>query len=392
MWVIRIIGKCPGCKRENSFGNVNIHDNILLRGCSNCNYSIQIPLPELSKKIIYLDQFFLSHAFRSQLKSFVEAKEIIAELAHEQLLVCPYSPIHRMETLQWRHSDQERLLEFIKSTSRGNEFNIPYNIRSHQYVYSFRMFLNNDNDGVMINRQNAFLRDINNWEDYFWIDVTRHPIDTEKARKSKEDSVRKLLALFHEWRTQNTTFEQDQKFELIDGAKTLLQIYDEVTERLANDDFTVLFNKPEGAGLIEDLLLFDEDTLDIKNRSKRVIQFLNSKYYYEIPCEYISSGLFAALKQRVKKGHYLNEEKAKKKLSGVFYDIEFISIYTPYCDAMFIDNPMFDLVNEPKLSLTKKFNTSFFARKNWGEFLDYLTKIKEQKTPEIEWGLKLVQV
>jgi len=392
MLVTRIIGKCPGCKKENSFGNVNIHQNILLRGCIHCDYSIQIPLPALSKKIIYLDQFFLSHAFRANLEQFVEAANIIAELAHEQLVVCPYSPIHKTETLQWRHSQKEQLLEFITKTSRGNEFNSEYRIKSRQITNSFKKFLENDDKMTSINLRDAFPREINNWEDYFWIDVTGFPEDTESIRKSKEDSVAQLVRLFEKWRTQNTTFEQDQQFELIDGAKVYIQLYIEMAQRLANGDVTAFLDSPINTKIVETLLYFEKDEIDIQNRLNRIIQFFNSKYYYEVPCEYISSGLFAALKQKVKNGHYVNEEKAEKKLSGIFYDIRFISIYAPYCDAMFIDNPMIDLVKGPKLNLEERFNTIFFARKNWDEFMDYLTKIKEQKSREIDWGLSLVHV
>jgi len=368
---------------------VNINQNLLLRGCIHCDYSIQIPLPALSKKIIYLDQFFLSHAFRENLEQFVEAANIIAELAHAQLIICPCSPIHKTETLQWRHSQKEQLLEFIKKTSRGNEFNPEYRIKRAQITNSFKRFLENDEKVPSISLRDALPREINNWEDYFWIDVKGLPEDTERIRKSKEDSVAQLVGLFQNWRTQNTTFEQDHQFELIDGAKIYIQLYIEMAQRLANGDFTTLLESPM---IVETLLYFDKDEMDIQNRLNRVIGFFKSKYYYEVPCEYISSGLFAALKQKVKNGHYVNEEKAKKTLSGIFYDISFISTYAPYCDAMFIDNPMIDLVKEPKLNLEERFNTKFFARKTWNEFIDYLTKIKEQKSQEIDWGLSLVHV
>ena len=365
MLVTRIIGKCPGCKRENSFGNVNIHQNLLLRGCTHCDYSIQIPLPALSKKIIYLDQFFLSHAFRANLEQFVEATNIIAELAHEQLVVCPYSPIHKTETLQWRHSQKEQLLEFIKKTSRGNELYPEYRIKMTQITTGFKRFLENDQKALSINLRDAFPREINNWEDYFWIDVKGFSEDTERIRKSKEDSVARIVGLFQNWRTQNTTFKQDQQFELIDGAKVYIQLYVEMAQRLANGDVAAILDSPINAKIVENLLPFDKDEIDIQNRLNRVVRFFNSKYYYEVPCEFISSGLFAALKQKVKNGHYVNEGKAKKKLSGIFYDISFMSTYAPYCDIMFIDNPMIDLVKEPELNLEERFNTIFFARKNW---------------------------
>ena len=101
-------------------------------------------------------------------------------------------------------------------------------------------------------------------------------------------------------------------------------------------------------------------------------------------------GLYAALKQKVKNGHFANEEKSKKKLSGIFYDVSFISADAPYCDAMFIDNPMLDFVREPELKLEEKYNTIFFARKSWDEFIIYLKKFKDQKRQEIDWGLSLV--
>jgi len=387
--VTRVIGKCPRCNKENAFGNVNISQNLLLRGCTNCNYSIQIPLPDLSKSIIYLDQFFLSHAFRGNLEQFIKASETIAKLAHNQLVVCPYSPIHKTETLQWRHSQKEKLLEFIKKTSRGHEFHPDYRIRKTQITRSFKRFLKNDESTLQISIRDALPREFNNWEDYFWIDVKGFPENVDEIRKSKEDSVEQLIKLFQAWRVDNTTFKQDHQFELNDAARTYFQMYATMVQRLANDDVDALFESPIDSKVVETLLHFDEE-LDYQERLHRVISFFKSKYFYEVPYEFISAGLFATLKQLVKNGAYKNEQKSKKKLSGIFYDVRFISTYAPYCDAMFIDNPMIDLVKEPELNIEDKYSVKFFARKNWDEFISYLDKIKEQKNQDIEWGLSLV--
>lgn len=369
---------------------MNIHSNMLLRGCSHCNYSMHIPLPELSKKVIYLDQFFLSHAFRSNLDQFVKATNKIAELAHGQLIVCPYSPIHRTETLQWRHSQKEKLLEFIKKTSRGHEFYREYKIKRTQIVRSFKRYLEKDQSNLELNMRDALPNDYNSWDDYFWIDVTGFPEDTESIRKSKEASVAELVQLFQGWRAQNTTFAQDQRHEMMDGARIYLKQYIEMAKRLAIDDFTAILDSPINAIIVESLLNYDSDNMSIQERVNRIIDFFNSKYYIEVPGEFISSGLFAALRQTVKNGYYRNEEKAKKKLSGIFYDISFISTYAPYCDAMFIDNPMLDLVNAKELNIEKGYNTVFFARKKLDQFIDYLEEINNHKSPDIEWGLKLV--
>jgi hypothetical protein len=390
MLVTTIIGKCPGCNKENAFGNVNIHQNLLLRGCIHCKYSIRIPLPELSKKILYLDQFFLSHAFRRNLSRFVEAADIISELAHEQLIVCPYSRIHKTETLQWRHSRKDHLFQFIRETSRGHEFNPDYRIKEKQIARGFERYLRNDKERFELSIRDALPRDINNWDDYFWVDVDRRSDDIERIRESKKQSVDQLVKIFSKWRYDNTSFDQDKQTELSDAARIYLEMYFQMQQRLASGDVMALLESPIDANIVRKLLYFDEDELDIRDRLHRISHFFNSKYYYEVPCEDISSGLFSALKQKVKSGHYINEEKAKERLSGIFYDVTFISTYAPYCDAMFIDNAMIDLINEIGFNMEEKYQTLFFSKKNWNAFIAYLSRIKEQKGKEIDWGLKLV--
>src|SRR5690348_7900094 len=102
MLVTRIIGSCPACKAADAFGNVLIARDRVLRGCKVCRYSEEIPLPQLAKKVIYLDQFFFSGAFREKDARFAEAAELIKKAASNQLLVAPYSSIHEDETFQWR--------------------------------------------------------------------------------------------------------------------------------------------------------------------------------------------------------------------------------------------------------------------------------------------------
>ena len=100
MLVTLIIGNCPECGSEAAFGNVNVSGNILLRGCFHCKYSERFYLPPLAKEVLYLDQFFLSHTFRAELPGFVNAARLIGELAHAQLIVCPFSTI-QISFHQW---------------------------------------------------------------------------------------------------------------------------------------------------------------------------------------------------------------------------------------------------------------------------------------------------
>ena len=66
MLVNFVLGDCPGCGGKQQFGNVSVQGDRILRGCKCCKYHIAIPLPKIRKKILYLDQFFFSNAFKKQ--------------------------------------------------------------------------------------------------------------------------------------------------------------------------------------------------------------------------------------------------------------------------------------------------------------------------------------
>ena len=171
---------------DEAFGNVYVSRNTLLRGCLYCTYSERFPLPKLSKEVLYLDQCFLSHAFRAELPEFVDATKLIGELAHAQLLVCPYSSVHEVETHQWRHSQQQRLWEFIKRTSRGRKFYPAYKVRHTQISRGFERFLAATETSCPIEARDAMPRELNDWDDYFRFGVRRAFDNIELTRKLKQ--------------------------------------------------------------------------------------------------------------------------------------------------------------------------------------------------------------
>lgn len=104
-----------------------------------CRYKSGLPLPDIKKKVIYLDQFFFSHAFRGNDERFMAAAELIRDLANKQLIVAPYSSIHEEETHQWERFAE--LMEFIKAASRGHEFEPAYDVERVQVANGFDALL-----------------------------------------------------------------------------------------------------------------------------------------------------------------------------------------------------------------------------------------------------------
>lgn len=388
--VSKIIGDCPACGRKDGYGNVNVSGSMLLRGCLWCRHLDRIPLPELNKKVLYLDQFFYSHVFRAENPAFKEARDKIQQLAYKQLLVAPYCNIHEDETHLWKPEMREPLWKFIKQTSAGHHFWPEYDVKEHQLHRAFAAFLRGDDPAHRIERDDALPGDINKWDDYLWIDVGRLQPDSAAIRSGKNASVSALLDLFPEWASRPSTFEEDVRIELRSGAESYLRLYADYVKRMVEGDMTAMFTSPVDSQIVEKLMHYDSEHLNPTLRMQRIQAFFNSDYYANVPVDRISSEFFALLRYMLRQGAFPSRQKAEKRFKGFFYDVRFISAYAPYCDAMVVDVLVHRWATDPLIDLQARFGTRFFSRRNWHEFLTYLDRIERSLDPELERALKLV--
>ena len=380
--------KCPNCGKEGKFGNINITGDTLNRGCNFCGNWNNIPLPSLKKNILYLDQFSLSHAFRSNEQPFVEAVKRIEQLAAHQILVCPYSRFHTEETHLWRHDEKNRLYEFIKQTARGHEFLPSYSIKENQLVNSFSNFLQGNNQYFLTEDNHAFGENIHTWDDYFWVDIRPYLGDIEEIRKGKDEAVSALVDIFDGWRRSKANFEDDQRSEAFGYAESLLKQYVDGLARLSIGGAQEYFNLSIESQFITTLLYFDKDKLSYEDRIKRIKAFLVSDYFVNTPYIDISCQLFAVLRKLVRNGAYINKKKAKEKLSGLYYDVDFISTYGPYCDAMFVDRVMMTWLLDRNDNISNRYSFSVFSTERWDEFHKYLDSLDKNISEEVDLFLK----
>jgi len=388
--VSKILGDCPSCGRKDGYGIVNVSGNTLNRGCLSCRHWDRTPLPALDKKVIYLDQYFYSHAFRGSHPSFVEAKGLIQEVAASQLAVAPYSNVHEDETHLWSPEKRDDLMKFIKQTSAGHRFNPEYQVQITQIANAFGAFLKRDSTEAKIIKSDALPDDLNDWDDYLWIDVPAFKPDVEKIRSSKTEAVASLMDLFEEWAARSSTFDQDVKDELRGGQRSYTKSYVEYAKRIANGEIHAMFDSPVASQIVETLMHYDGTRLPATIRMQRIQAFFESEYFENVPLERISSEFFALLRHRLRLGAYRNKTKAQSKFKGFFYDVRFIAAYAPYCDAMVVDALMHSWATDPLIDLPRKFGTRFFSRTNWGEFLDYLRGILRSKSDEVAAALRLI--
>jgi hypothetical protein len=385
MWVTRVIGDCPGCAGNNCYGNVSVSGNQVLRGCKHCQYRTNVFLPAIRKKVIYLDQFFFSHAFRGIDPRFSTAVDRVKRMTHLQLLVSPYSSVHEDETHQWRgYNDKTKadLMEFIRSTSRGIEFERAYRVERTQVLKAFKAFLAGAPSEYALDVRDAIHGKLDQWDGYFRVDVGQYTRDIELKRRLKTQAVQDLVSLFDQWQHSNESFDQDVAVEIRDADKIYLQTYWEMAARVANGDLNAIIDSPIAATVVEQMLQLVPGQIAGTDRLNRCAEFFQSDHFAQVPNEWISAHIFATLKAMVRRGSYSNREDARNRLSGVFDDISHISMYAPYCDAFVMDTPMAELVRQPTVKLEQRYGVKVFSLRNGDALLAWLDQLETGITDE----------
>lgn len=375
-----VTGDCPKCGAKSAFGNVDVAGTYLSRGCSKCNYRFGLPLPVGKKAVLYLDQPFFSHAFRGSDQRFNDAAGKIRRLAHNQLLVAPFSTVHEEETHQWER--RAELFEFIKASARGHEFEPDYDVERTQLFKSFGAWRKSAPAAYQIARDEALPHDIDEWDGYFRIDVGRYTGDIDLVRSLKTQAVGQLIGDMAEWRKHPCSFEADLKNEFDAAAQNYLTAYATMAQRIADGDHLAMMDSPVMATAVPALISAFPRVMPPEQALKECIRFLRSEHFRQTPIHQLTARISATLKQQVRAGAYANEDKATKALSGFFHDTKHIATYAPYSDAIFIDRAMHDLVSKPTVGLTATYGTKVFSLTNWSEFMAWLNGLEVGMTSE----------
>lgn len=393
MLISVVVGNCPLCGTENTYGNVTVRPNSLLRGCKHCKYIENIALPSLNKKIIYLDQFFISGAFRGKEDRLVQAAKEVSLLCEKQLLVAPFSSVHEDETYQWRGYDQkgkEDLMSFMKSSSRGHEFSPVYEVEATQLLKQFKSFLNGGDSKYELEQSDIFHDSVHEWDDYLWIDVGRYTGDIEQIRALKTLAINTLVGCFDGWRQTTSDFQTDVSLEIKQASKNYISSHFEYADRLARGDYSALLDAPIISTYIERLLSCLPKNQPVEVSLGQVIDYFSSPHFANVPYIQVSARIFAAFKAMVRGGSYRDSDRAIKELSGIFYDIKHVSTYAPYCDAFVMDNAMASIVSNGRVGLGGLFGTKVFSLNSWDSLLKWMNDISNSMSTEHKHALELV--
>lgn len=351
-----------------------------------CKCSMHIPLPPLKKTVLYVDQFFFSHAFRGGEKQFVQAADRIKGISALQLMVVPYSSIHKDETHQW--AGRDALYDFIRATSRGHEFEPAYQVERTQVLKGFQAWLANKSPKYILEQRDALNEDVHGWDSYFRIEVGRYMGDIELIRGLKQQSIEGLVELFDDWRESTNTFDEDVKSELAAAGKNYIDSYLKFVVRVGHGDYSALFDSPVVSMVVQQMMYCLPKGMPPDECLRQCAHFFTSEHFAQLPCHAISAKVFATLKTMVKAGAHTNRQKAMLRLSGFFYDVNHIATYAPYCQGFVMDKPMAELMSHPQVALEDNFGVKVFSLNNWDELFTWLDGLEVAMSAEHKAGLE----
>lgn len=395
---------CPNteCLASSTFGVfMPISDSdTYSRECTRCGYQESFDLPQIQKKVIYLDQFVISnlvklldksHSSHLTIKSdpFWESLFKRLEKASKfQAIVCPDSFYHQNESLIGKINFKlmKRLYEHF---SNGKTLYPDDIIQKNQIVRHFESWLDHKKVLYQFKPEDiAFERDLHRWSVGMRISAGGGPYvgQIESLQKNSAITREQLKSIWARWQNEkDVKFVDRVKEETLGLGKGVLESTRQFMQRR---EITI---SKMAAGVTGEM---DLDGL-LPPTSKDMLQELMNiavakglkgeqvaeaimKYFsdvdslLEIPQIKISSVMFAGWAHRAASG--------KKNPPKSSVDVQFISSYLPYCDAMFVDKESALLLKEfpkgtPENLRLKEFSARVYSLDNRDDFLDYLDQL-----------------
>lgn len=405
----------PQCLAEKSFGVFTpiSESRSYSRECIKCWHKEHYELPRIKKKIVYLDQFVISnlvklldksHSSHQKIKAdpFWESLFIKLERASKlQVMVCPDSFYHRDESMTGgvEFKLMKRLYEHFSS---GKTLYPSIIIEKNQIAYHFESWLDGKKANFEFKPEDiAFESDLHSWSVGLRISVGGNPYpgQVEGLHKTNETTREQLRDVWTRWQNEKEVgFVERIKEEASGLWKGLISAARQFTVRRNNAMTKMAAGENYEMDLDDFLPPMSNDIIETLTRIAQmkglqgnqipesiVKYFGNIDSLLEIPQIRISSVMFAGWAHRAANG--------KKNPPKSTADIQFISSYLPYCDALFVDKESAILLREfPKVTPPKfrlaEFNARVFSLANKEQFLDYLDQLVADISPEQREMLK----
>ena len=382
---------CPKCSDE-AFGVLSIYGDRYTRACKHCEYSSSFRLPEIKKKIIYLDQYALSNmlfALNPQINKkskvdgiWLELFKKLDELCKLNLIVCPDSNYQMNESLvtPW-FKNLKRLYELL---SAGATFKTDSEIKAEQ-IYTYAKAWIEGEANPELNIEEVVRGNLFGWipKLQITVDWTEPDNSITQLRNSRQETGEILNHIFDNWKTEkNVSIEERYRKEMDSFGIGVLEEYNKHIENkfkfLACDekcDIKTIISPPATVKMVQAVInAFQNCSVSDEDIPIRIYEFFRCEAISKVPFLNASCWLLAALSR--------NAQNGQKSINrGTTNDINAIASLSTYCNVMLVDNPCRELLRqvENRLNVT---DCVFFSTNNLPEFIDYLDKIKIDASAE----------
>ncbi len=396
-WVGPPYETCPSCGAE-TFGRLWVRSRSYTRKCDRCGQRGNFDLPDLRKKVIYLDQFALIgmlKALHPQAPRIPEADaerwrmlfERLDRITRLQLVVCPESPAHEVESaLHPRNfAALRRLYELF---AHGSEFKDPEQVTGRQVVQHARDWLAGNVAGPLKLREwDALTGEPHAWKEAYILSV-QFPVseeEVEESRRRREQGGAALEEIFRRWQEESSRRGDEWYGEELEGwaiftwtdflrsAGRLIAAMEGVRQYELEDLIPTTRSRELVMTLAE---IFRKGGIPEDEALDRVHDFLFSGTLDRVPRLRIQALLWAGMAHQAAKGGTLTPPGR-----GAMTDVNVISTVLPYCDALLIDNQMRSLLEFGPVRDRLGFDTRVYSPKTLDALIDYLDSI-EQEAPE----------
>jgi hypothetical protein len=393
--------RCPKCG-VGEYGVLRVGDTRCQRRCRACWHTAAVYLPEIKKKIVYIDQFafsnimkFLSPEVKGHERAAAEPFwkqlfETLGVVCGLQLMVCPDSREHQHESLVSPfHTALKRTYEHF---SGGVTFHDAETIRIGQIADVARAWLKNERPNFDFNPESISSGRLHEWSGRIFVTVDGVlPGTVDGLREGRGKAHAALRAVFEEWRTEKKSFQEVFAVEKDSYGRILAQTFGEDQMKRAQmaammmrgqmpsiDD--ILPSRAEN--LVTSLQFLFRQEVGVGQGDAKLAEFFKSGAINETPFNHISAAMFASLAAKAAAG--------QKEIpnQGTLTDINIVSTLMPYCDAMLVDNKCRALLHDIPRGFRLPYACKVFSPNTGTEFIRYLTAIRDSVT---SGHLKLVE-
>ena len=380
---------CPACKAAE-FGTLTVAKFTVTRRCRACRHTATQRIPQLHKKLVYLDQMVYSNMAKSldpvwaadrgpQDPFWSRVFDALERAFKLQLLVCPESTVHEKESALAKQPTMIRAL--YEHFADGVGFEHPVIIHQHQLCVCLWAELSGQTPTYYIPRALILHGDPDEWMDRIRISVNVAGLepDPQVQRSVKDRSYAAMQQWFERWRT-----EKDKSFE--DWYRLERQGHAINYEHLFKEHLQFMGQVMSGAAAITEdvwnprleteivpalLRVAEEAGYAGTDRLNIAIAFLRSDAGCDAPANDLTALLMASLARKAASG------QQRPPSPGMWNDITAISSFLPYCDAMFLDNECAGLLREePLKGKIAAFGTRIFSSRTREDFIEYLAAME----------------